>query len=221
LPFEAGVLSDQQTPRDGKTHRRNRYNSAVARLPYLDPDQADPRVAELLGKAPDLGIFRMVANAQRAFPGWLRFGSAMLDPDEFDPLLREFAIMRVAAMTPGAEYEWVQHAQITLDVGGTTEQIEAIERDELDAAVLGGDGQLVISFTTQVVRDASPDEETFAAMTARFTPREIMHLLLVIGQYMMLGRIMATTQIDLDPPVGAPSLQRSDRALQDRPPTDG
>jgi hypothetical protein len=58
-------------------------------------------------------------------------------------------------------------------------------------------------------------------MTARFTPREIMHLLLVIGQYMMLGRIMATTQIDLDPPVGAPSLQRSDRALQDRPPTDG
>jgi alkylhydroperoxidase family enzyme len=193
----------------------------VARLPYLDPDQAEPRVAEMLGKAPDLGIFRMVANAQRAFPSFLRFGSTMLDPDEFDPLLREFAILRVASMTPGADYEWVQHAQITIDVGGTQEQLDAIRRGEDDAAVLGADGQLVVRFTRQVVRDASPDDATFAAMSARFTPREIMHLLLVIGQYMMLGRIMATTQIDLDPPIGAPSLQRSDRALQDRPPTDG
>jgi alkylhydroperoxidase family enzyme len=193
----------------------------VARLPYLDPDQAEPRVAELLGKAPDLGIFRMVANAQRAFPGWLRFGGAMLDPDEFDPVLRELAIMRVAAMTPGADYEWVQHAQVTLDVGGTQEQIEAIQRGELDAPVLGADGQLVVRFTTQVVRDASPDEETFAAMTVRFTARQIMHLLLVIGQYMMLGRIMATTQIDLDPSVGMAALQRSDRALGDRPPKAG
>lgn len=178
-------------------------------------------MAELLGKVPDLGIFRMVANAQRAFPSFLRFGGAMLDPDEFDPLLREFAIMRVAAMTPGADYEWVQHARITLDVGGTQDQIDAIERGELDAAVLGLDGQLVVRFTTQVVSDVSPDEETFAAMTARFTPRQIVHLLLVIGQYMMLGRIMATTQIDLDPTVGVAALQRADKTLRDRPPTAG
>jgi alkylhydroperoxidase family enzyme len=163
----------------------------------------------------------MVANAQRAFPAWLRFGGTMLDADEFDPLLREFAITRVAAMTPGADYEWVQHAQITLDVGGTEEQLQAIKRGELDAPVLGADGQLVVRFTSQVVLDASPDEETFAAMSARFTPRQIVHLLLVIGQYMMLGRIMATAQIDLDPAIGAPALQRSDRALRDRPPTAG
>jgi 4-carboxymuconolactone decarboxylase len=193
----------------------------MARLPYLDPDQAEPRVAEVLTKAADLGIFRMVANAQRAFPAWIRFGGTLFDPDELDPLLREFAITRVAAMTPGADYEWVQHAQITLDVGGTQEQLDAIKRGDLEAAVLGTDGQLVVRFTSQVVRDASPDDATFAAMSARFTPREIMHLLLVIGQYMMLGRIMATTRIDLDPAIGAPALQRSDQALHDRPPTAG
>ena len=63
----------------------------MARLPYLDPDQAEPRVAEVLAKTADLGIFRMVANAQRAFPAWLRFGGTLFDPDELDPLLREFA----------------------------------------------------------------------------------------------------------------------------------
>lgn len=178
----------------------------MARLPYLDPDDAEPRVAEVLGKAPPLGIFRMVANAQRAFPAWMRFGGALFDSQEFDPLLREFAIDRVAAMTPGAEYEWVQHAAITLEVGGTQAQLEAIEGGELDAEVLGPDGRLVVRFTTQVVRDAAPDEETFAAMSARFTPREIVHLLLVIGQYMMLGRVMATTQIDLETAIGGQAL---------------
>lgn len=173
----------------------------MARLPYLDPEHTEPRVAEVLARSPDLGIFRMVANAQRAFPAWMRFGGSLFDTDELDPLLRELAITRVAAMTPGADYEWIQHAAITLAVGGTQEQLDAIQRGEIDAEVLGEDGRLVVRFTTQVVRDASPDEQTFAAITARFTPREIMHLLLVIGQYMMVGRIMATTQIDLEPPL--------------------
>jgi 4-carboxymuconolactone decarboxylase len=178
----------------------------MARLPYLDPDDAEPQVAAVLRKSADLGIFRMVANAQGAFLAWMRFGGALMHPEEFDPLLREFAITRVAAMTPGAEYEWIQHAAITLENGGTHEQLDAIERGDLDADVLGADGQLVVRFTTEVVRDAAPDEETFAAMTARFSPREIVHLLLVIGQYMMLGRIMATARIDLEPPIGGKAL---------------
>jgi alkylhydroperoxidase family enzyme len=179
----------------------------MARLPYLDPNDAEPHVAAALARAPSLGIFRMVANAQAAFPAWMRFGGTLLDGDELDHLLRELAILRVAAMTPGAEYEWVQHAAITRAVGGTREQVDAIERGDLDAAVLGDDGRLVLRFTTQVVRDVTPDEETFAAMTARFTPREIMHLLLVIGQYMMVGRIMATMQLDLEPALADDVLQ--------------
>ena len=184
----------------------------MARLPYLDPGAAEAYVAAVLARSPGLGIFRMVANAQGAFPAWMRFGGTLFDGDEFDHLLRELAIMQVAAMTPGAEYEWVQHAAITLAVGGTQEQLNAIERGDLDAPVLGDDGRLVVRFTTQVVRDATPDEETFAAMTARFTPREIMHLLLVIGQYMMVGRIMATTQLDLEPALAGELLESASEA---------
>jgi alkylhydroperoxidase family enzyme len=102
----------------------------VARLPYIDPDDAEPHVAAVLRRSPALGIFRMVANAQGAFPAWMRFGGTLLDGDEFDHLLRELAIMQVAAMTPGAEYEWVQHAAITRAVGGTHEQLEATKRTQ-------------------------------------------------------------------------------------------
>jgi alkylhydroperoxidase family enzyme len=80
----------------------------------------------------------------------MRFGGTLFDSDELDPLLRELAIARVAAMTPGADYEWIRPAAITLAaVGGTQEQLDAIERGDIDADVLGDDGRLVVRFTTQ------------------------------------------------------------------------
>ena len=186
----------------------------MARLPYLDPADAEPEVARALEAAPPLGIFRMAANAQGAFRAWLGFGAKILDEREFDPLLRELAILRVARMTPGAEYEWVQHVAVTRAVGGSDEQIAALEADEVDADCLGPDGRLVVAFTTQVVRDATADDATFAAMTARFTTREIMHLVLTIGQYMTVARVMAVSQIDLEPAAGADVLAVMRRASQ-------
>ena len=58
-------------------------------------------------------------------------------------------------------------------------------------------------FTDQVVRDAAPDEATFQEMTDRFSSRGIIELILAIGQYMMLARVMATAQTDVEPPAGS------------------
>ncbi len=189
----------------------------MARLPYLDPQDAEPEVRAALAQTPPLGIFRLVANAQGAFVPWLRFGAACLDGREVDGLLRELAILRVARLTPGAEYEWVQHAAITRAVGGTEEQIAALERDDVEAECLGEDGRLIVRFTTEVVRDATPSDATFAAMSARFTAREIVHLLLVIGQYMTVARVMATARIDLDPALGEDVLGAATRRPRDPP----
>jgi alkylhydroperoxidase family enzyme len=187
----------------------------VARLSPLDPADAEPTVRAALERLPPLAIFATVANAQGSFVNWLRFGGDCLDARWFDPVLRELAILRVARLTPGAEYEWVQHAPILLAVGGTPEQVAALEADELDADALGEDGRLVVRFTSQVVLDATPDEATFAAMSARFTAAEITQLLLVIGQYMMVARVMATAQLEVDAVLGADVLagvERSSRA---------
>ena len=169
-----------------------------------------------LERLPPLKIFATVANAQGAFVNWLRFGGDCLDGRLFDPVLRELAILRVARMTPGAEYEWVQHVPILLAVGGTQEQVAALESDDVQADVLGEDGRLVVRFTEQVVRDAAPDDETFAQMSARFTSAEIVQLLLVIGQYMTVARVMATAQIDLDEALGGDVLADVERVKQAR-----
>jgi len=188
----------------------------MARLPTLDRDDAEPRVRQALERLPQLAIFSTVANAQGSFLNWLRFGGDCLDGRWFDSVLRELAILRVARLTPGAEYEWVQHVPILLAVGGTPEQVAALEADELDAEALGADGRLVVRFTTQVVLDATPDEQTFAAMQARFTTAEITQLLLVIGQYMMVARVMATAQLEVDAVLGADVLAGIEQARPSR-----
>jgi alkylhydroperoxidase family enzyme len=163
----------------------------MARLPY----------AEISERIPPLNIFKLLANAETAFRPYMAYGLALLRDLEVDPVVREQAILRVAALTPGAEYEWVQHEAIGRAVGMTDEQIEACRS--------GDPNDLVLRFTEEVVRDASPGDDTFAAMAERFPPRQIIELLLVIGQYMGLARVMATAKIDLDPPIGASLIDGS------------
>lgn len=91
----------------------------------------------------------------------------------------------------------------------------ALERDDPEADCLGEDGRLVVRFTTEVVRDAAPSAGTFAAMTARFSTRDVMQLVMIIGQYMLVGRTMATSQIDMDPAIGGSVLGEAEKYRDD------
>ncbi len=175
-----------------------------SRIPYLAAVDAPSAVAKRLTALPDLNVFRLMAHAHGSFDAWLRFGGSLLSDLELDDQLRELAILRVAHLTPGAEYEWVQHEAIAREVGVESARIAAA-RYEIPAE---GDDVLVLSFTEQVVLHASPDDETFTACAARFSSREMVELILVIGQYMMLGRLMATARIDIDLPTHLDRLVR-------------
>jgi 4-carboxymuconolactone decarboxylase len=179
----------------------------LARLPYVDPAGASEPVRDALERVPPLNIFRMMANADSAFRPWLRWGAALLGKLELDPLLRELAILRVARLTPHAEYEWVQHVPIAKAVGASEEQVAALERDEPEADCFSQPERTVLRFTTEVVCDARASEEALAELRQTMSPREIVELLMVIGNYMMIARVMATTDMELDEPAGLGALQ--------------
>ena len=178
----------------------------MARLPYVDPASAPEPVRDALERVPPLNIFRMMANADSAFRPWLRWGAALLGRLKLDPLLRELAILRVARLTPHAEYEWVQHVPIAQAVGASEQQVAALERDEPEANCFSPAQRTVMQFTTEDVRDAQASEKALAALKQTMSPREIVELLMVIGNYMMIARVMATTGMELDDPVGIEAL---------------
>jgi alkylhydroperoxidase family enzyme len=174
----------------------------VARLPYADPERLPDAAREALEAAPQLGVFRMMANAETAFRPWLRWGGVLLSELQLDPLLRELAILRVARLIPHADYEWVQHVPLARSVGASDAQVAALERDDIEADSFSDAELTVLRFTTEFLSDAARvSDETFAAAKGLLSARELIELMMVIGQYSMLARVMATTELDLDEPL--------------------
>ena len=173
----------------------------MARVPYVEPAAASPRVREALEALPPLNIFRTLAHAETAFRPYLRFGSAILGELELDPKLRELAILQVASLSE-AQYEWVQHAAIGRQVGLSDEQIAAVERGDHQAGCFDEVQRAVLAMTAEVVRGPRVGDETYAAVAAHLSPREIVELLLTAGSYLMLARVMTALEIDVDPPAG-------------------
>jgi hypothetical protein len=52
-------------------------------------------------------------------------------------------------------------------------------------------------------------------VNVRFSPREIVELILTVGYYMMIARLMETAQIDLDEPAGTAVMEARGRGTTD------
>ena len=174
----------------------------MARLPYVDPATAPEHVRELLERLPvKLNVFRMMANAESDFRPLVGLGTAILGRQKLSPKLRELAILRVAALSP-ARYEWVQHVPIAQATGATAAQVGALERDDITGDAFDPLERAVLRFTTEVVREVRASEPTFAELARRLSAQEIVELIVTVGYYMMIARLLETTAVDLDPPAG-------------------
>ena len=169
----------------------------MARLPYISPEAASQPVRDALERVPPINVFRMVANAETAFRPWLAFGGALLSSLQLDPRLRELVILHVGRLS-GAEYEWVQHVPIAHAVGASEADVAAIERGDIGADCLGPGVCAALRFTTEVVRDVRASDAALDALREHLSPREVVELLLVIGQYMMVARVAETAGIEID-----------------------
>jgi alkylhydroperoxidase family enzyme len=186
----------------------------MARIPYVDLQAASPGVREALDALPPLNIFAMLAHADSAFVAYLGLGGVLLAGLELDPKLRELAILLVAAYT-GAQYEWIQHVGICRAIDVEEEQIAAIQRGDLNAACLDADARVLLRFTDEVLKRGRAGDDTFVALREGFPPRQIVELLIVIGSYHMLARVMTTLEVDLDQPVGSAVIDEAQRRLGD------
>ena len=107
----------------------------VPRLPYLDRADLSPEVAALWDRRP-LNLYRIIAHARTAAPGFLALGRALLTESELDPKLRELVILRVGAISH-ASYEIYQHKRLARSVGLSDDEIAAAIRER--SAFVDGD----------------------------------------------------------------------------------
>ena len=171
----------------------------MPRLEPVDAEQAPEPARQILQSTP-LSLLGIVAHAESVFTRWLSYSNALLTRLALDPLLRELAILQVAQMSR-SQYEWVQHVAIAKAVGASEAQIEAIEQQRLEDSSLHRELALVLAFTREVVDEGAASERAVDELAEQLGARGVVELLLVIGHYMAIARVIATAGLEPQEPV--------------------
>lgn len=169
----------------------------MARLPYLEADQIPPEYRDIVSR--NTNIHKLLVNSPdmaRAFRG---MGGYIRNKSTLAPRLRELAILQVGWMEK-SEYEFTHHVKIGREYGVTDTDIEAMMAetagessalDELTRAVLRG--------TREMVRDGAISGPVFEAIAAHLSNEHMVDLVVTIGFYCGVVRVLATMQIENEP----------------------
>ena len=127
----------------------------------------------------------------------LRLGNAILRDEDFPPVLRELAILRVGWLC-GSLYEYTKHVDIGKKSGVSQEQIDAIPC-WTSATCFNEKERAVLAYTDESTRVVQVRDETHKAVRAFLSEQEIVKLSVTIGYYGLISRFLVAMQVDLDP----------------------
>jgi alkylhydroperoxidase family enzyme len=168
----------------------------MPRVPPLEIDALPPALQELLAKRPPYNVYRVLAHAPTALPGFMQLASALLTQGELDPQLREMVILRVGAHCKSA-YEIHQHLRLARHVG--------VDDARIDKALRPGGPVLtdtledrLLAFTDQVVLQVKADVGLLESLQTELSSRALVELLLTIGTYMMVSRVLENLEVEVE-----------------------
>lgn len=170
----------------------------MARIPYADTAAQSDQVREYIARSGGLNILRMLSHAGPAtFEGFNQLSRGLMIESKLDAQLREVAILRVGHLSRAA-YEIYHHEAVGRGVGLSEEQLDAIRAGDATAAVLTPAQRAVLAFADDVVLNVRAGDATLKAVRAVLDDSDLVELIMVIGCYMMVARLLETTGVDID-----------------------
>jgi alkylhydroperoxidase family enzyme len=168
----------------------------VPRIPYVDPATKSEKIRGYIDRA-GLNIVRMVANASEpVFEGFGAFSAAFYRPSELDPLLREVGILRVGHLS-GSKYEVFHHEGLGHELGLSAPQLAAIAAGKPDP-VLTPAQNAVMGFADDIILNVRAGDATLVAVRSHVSDQALVDLIMVIGLYMTVARLLETAGVELD-----------------------
>jgi 4-carboxymuconolactone decarboxylase len=166
----------------------------MALIPYVDPESAPETMRKALTVVPPLNVFRMLANSEAGFWPYVDYNAALLAKLDLDPVMRELAILRVAALDR-CEYERVHHEGIARQVGASDEQIARAVDPAARAEDLEG---LVYEVAGGVVGDNRAPRAAVVALNDRLGPGQVVELMMAVTHYHGLAALVATVEMEIE-----------------------
>jgi alkylhydroperoxidase family enzyme len=168
----------------------------MTRIPYPELETLSPIVRATLERAP-INVMRMIANASEpVFNGFGQLSGAFYQPSDLPPILREVAILRVGYLS-GSAYEVFHHEGLGREVGMSEAQVDAIRAGRADP-VLTPAQQAVMAFADDIILNVRAGDATLAAVRVHLSDKGLVDLILVVGLYMTISRLLETAGVELD-----------------------
>lgn len=167
----------------------------MSRIPYPDVASLPAIMQKMLAGTP-LNVVRIGAHASPPlFEAQGRLGWAVANPEVLDPRLRETVVLRVAYLSEST-YELHHHLPLARAAGLRETDIAAIASGNYDALepLLAAAAR----FTDDVVVKLSPSDQTLAALRALASDQIVINIVLAIGCYMSIARLVAVTGVEPD-----------------------
>ena len=154
----------------------------MARVPYLDKSDLAPENHDLLKRM--ITLHRALVhspNAARAFGGLGQF-------------------IRHKSRLARAPYEWSHHLKIGREFGVSTEDIRAlIDESEGKPTKLEPLAKLVLKGAREMTEDGAMSKATFDALSRDLDKERMVDLVVTIGFYNAVVRVLASLEIDVEP----------------------
>lgn len=168
----------------------------MTRVTLPDLGNVEGPLGEALRARPPANLYRVLALAPTVAPGFLHYGLAVLRDMQLDPGLRELAILRVAHRS-GSAYEIAHHRPMARKAGLTPSKIEGVLSEVLPDEFTDVE-KAVIRFVDEVVANVKASPLAFEAVASHLSQQELVELLLTIGQYMGIARLLENLEIEVD-----------------------
>ncbi|MGE0388294.1 MAG: carboxymuconolactone decarboxylase family protein [Gammaproteobacteria bacterium] len=170
----------------------------MARIPYPDPEALSPTQRAMVQRSP-LNVGRMMGHlSEPVHAGFSKMGMALLGGgSNLPPLLRELAILRVGHLSR-SRYEVHQHEGLCRNLGFAQDKIAGTARGA-DAGCYDAVERAVLAFTDDVVANVRAGDATLAEVRRHLTDNQVADLMVAIGTYMMVSRLLETFGVDMDP----------------------
>lgn len=168
----------------------------MARVPYLDRENLAPEHQDLLKR--NINLYRTLVHSPNALRRFSGLGQYIRFDSKLDPRLRELAILQVGYLTR-SKYEYSHHIKIGRDFGVSDDDIRGmIAETEGRPSGLEPLARVVLRAAREMTTDLAASDATFAELAATLSTEHLTDLVVTIGFYNAVVRILETMQIGVE-----------------------
>ena len=161
----------------------------MARIPYAP--------AENPGAEHSLNLFRMLAHSPPVLAGFGKLGGALLQQSTLDPCLREAAIIHLGHLAH-ASYEVEKHVMIGRALGLGEAELAALRIDG-DRTSLSDVQRATLALVDELFQGVHASDTALADVRKHLDDRQTVELVVTIGFYGLVCRVLETLGVDSEP----------------------